>query len=469
MSQIDPSKLINYCTEISRNVRRTFPHLDLHFLIYQSGEKIDKIARLMPHLASHPAHDAAASLLKFKTIDKDNSGFLGLVDGYETVHLRLKDKQKKSLAFIALNISQYSKFDDATNAAHFFTAQLMDALANNSSQNQSFQKKNQFDICQLNLKSDIYSVLHMANEGLYDAARNLAVKRAIETMMAQTTIKPEDNPFPLTLDVLNYTFEHHLLSSIISKSPSPMVGMFQLAHQISSCFEIENIESWIHFANCSQTMAWSGFSASQILGAAINTSTDPFIKAIGHLLSELTNLSPIAAEHIPAGYNPFVPDEINLINHERLIDDTFEMSLIHMIEADSALPLLRVANNQNEALIKGKISGWCASALQAAAKAYNLTKDNQDMAIKSARLAFESSRIQSNWNQLVSSKQHVINQFKQAEDVNFPSFIRWCQETPASQFIIDSVLLTLEDPKYTKQEGIADLLSKMKTSELLSM
>ena len=72
-------------------------------------------------------------------------------------------------------------------------------------------------------------------------------------------------------------------------------------------------------------MAWSGFSPDQILGAAIHSSPNPFIKSIGNLLAEITQIDPVSKEALQQGYNPYVDMEINQIAHDRHIEETFEM------------------------------------------------------------------------------------------------------------------------------------------------
>lgn len=456
MAQVDSTKLIAYCTDISHHVREALPHLDLHFLIYQPGEKAEKITRLLPYIKDHPAWDEAASILKFKTIDQDRSGFLGLAHGLETIHLRLKKERKKSLAFIALNTSQYSDFDSAVMDVHFFTAQMIDMVSKNNPHQQSDNTPH----CVTNLTSDIYSILQMTHDHKYDAAQTLTLRRSIETLTPQSFLKPEDYPTPLALDVINYTINNQLLSSVIGRGTSRIISQFQLAHQISKSFEIENLQTWTQFANACQTMAWSGFSASQILGASVYTSNNPFIKSMGHLLSELTNLAPVGADYLPIGYNPFVADEINRINHERVVDETFEMVLIHTIEADSHLPFIRVANNQNEALLKGKISGWCANALQASAKAYVGAKERGIPPAQAAKLEFQSVKGRSNWQCLTNLHQHIIHLYRNGQQPCLETIIDWCSPITDAKFIAESVSQTQEDHHSSTPSDSNSSLSK---------
>ena len=81
-------------------------------------------------------------------------------------------------------------------------------------------------------------------------------------------------------------------------------------------------------------MAWSGYKPSQILGSAINNSSNPFLKSTAHMVGEILNIEPDSAENLPGGYNP-LPSRKSIFEHERSVEETFEMVLIHAMEADS--------------------------------------------------------------------------------------------------------------------------------------
>ena len=199
-----------------------------------------------------------------------------------------------------------------------------------------------------------------------------------------------------------------------------------------------------------QTMAWSGYSPSDILGAAVNTSPNAYIKAIGQLAAELTHMAPTEAEHLPNGYNPFLPDEINKITHARSTEEAFEMIMFHVVESESHLPLMRVANNQNEALQKGKILGWCAGALHASAKAFLGAKDRGIPPIQAARLEFQSAYQHMDWGIIQNLAVHITNLQRQGKSPSLTDILRWAQKNPDASFLADSINSTIADPDYTK-------------------
>jgi hypothetical protein len=456
------SNLENFCSRISSEIGNLFSNLSLYIIVSNPEKKADAVASIVSKLTGHPAFNEAFPILKAYVNSGMKSEFLGVAEGQESIVFSFNTKPI-TLAFIAIDTSLYDEYTKATQATYYLLSLFLDTYSNhlkkplNVNGSIFLQKLSPALTCKQNLKADIYSILQLLREGQYDAPQLLAKQRCMDAITPQSKFNPEDFAFPIALDVIAYTIEKQIYATVSNRGSSPLVTQYQLAEQIASCFEIENFQSWIQFCNNSQTMAWSGFSPSDILGAAVNTSTNPFIKAIGHMLSEITNLPPSEESHLPFGYNPFLAEEINKIRHERAAEETFEMILIHVIEAESHLPLLRVANNQNEALIKGKIVGWCASSLHAAAKAYMGAKQRGIPPIQAARLEFQSAYLQTNWNILKDLKQHIIEVYREGKFVTMGELQKWTDARQEASFISDSLYITISDPKYTRVLDLSSL------------
>ena len=455
MDSIEINNLEKLCSRISNEINELFPNMNLYFLISTPENRSDLVASILSKLAGHAALGEAFSILKAYANGKAVSDFLGIAEGQEHMVFSFKTKPC-TIGFIAIDTSLYQDLNKSTQAVHFYMSLFLDTyslhLKKPLSVNGSVfvQKHSQVLTCRQKLKADIYSILHLLREGQYDAPVILAKQRSMEVLKPQSFIIPEEHAFPIALDVITYTIEKQIYSSISGRGQSAMITQYQLAEQITNCFDLDNFQSWVQFANFSQTMACSGFSPSDILGAAVNTSTNPFIKAIGHMLAELTNLAPTDESHLPIGYNPFLADEINKISHERTAEETFEMILIHVMEAESHLPFLRVANNQNEGLIKGKILGWCASSLHAAAKAYMGAKERGIPPLQAARLEFQSAYLQANWPVLKELKEHIVTLYRQGQFVTMSELQKWSDNHHDAKFLSNSLYTTISDPKYTR-------------------
>lgn len=455
MDAIETQNLEDFCGRISNEIHDLFPTMTLCILVSTPEKKADIVAAHLSKLAGHPALNEAFSILKAYANGKVRSDFLGIAEGQEHMVFSFKTRPQ-SIGLIAIDTTLYDDLNKAIQDVHFYMSLFLDTysfhLKKPLSTNGSvfFKKISPAQICRQKMKADIYSILQLLRDGQYDAPAILAKRRCLEALTPQSLSNPEEYSFPIALDVINYTIEKQIYSSILGRGQSAMVTQYQLAERITACFDLENFQSWVQFVNFSQTMACSGFPPSDILGAAINTSTNPFIKAIGHMLAELSNLAPTEETHLPIGYNPFLPEEINKISHERIAEETFEMILIHVMEAESHLPLLRVANNQNERLIKGKILGWCASSLHAAAKAYMGAKERGIPPLQAARLEFQSAYLQSNWSTLKDLKKHIVTMYRQGQFVTMNELQKWADNHHDAKFLGNSLYITISDPKYTR-------------------
>lgn len=443
---------------IAADVRALYPALACQFMVHRRGQRQDSIQKTLNKLGSHPAADAAKELLHGRSSAGEQSAFLGVAIGYERSLFRRRGKAF-CLAFVAINIDQYDTREQAQYALYSLTCQLLDMVGaiNAKGMDEGGEiilqpKRVLLAQARANMKADIFSALMMQTQGVENSVRELAQIRSMQSLLCQVSYLPEEYPFPISVDVTEFaakkikTLPHNgLIRSI-----------HQLATDVTRTFERQNIESWVNFSKPAQTMAWGGNTPEQILGAAIHSSPNPFIKSIGNLLAEVTSLQPTPKEIVQTVYNPFVDGEINQIAHERQVEDTFEMVMIHSMEADSSLPLIHVANNQNESIAKGKMLGWCSHALQSAAKAYDNARVRGAPAMQAARLEFESAKHQTNWDSLNRLNEHIIEQRRLGYAVTLSEVASWCKNNLDLRPVMESINYTLADPAYARKLAMAN-------------
>jgi hypothetical protein len=455
MDEADLSLLKTTCKNISENIKALFPSMRLYFLLGDIDKKSDTLASLLPEINNHVAFNSCYPTLKKWANSEEGTSYLGFSVAEEGILFSFKRKNT-FLAFIAVDTAIYADYNQAIQDVHRLTASFIDSYINflksptKKMGHLSLKNLAEVELSFLNLKSDIYSTLHMIKEGQYDSATKLAKQRCIEALTPQTTISPQFTPFAMAMDILEYTIEEQISASLSTRNQSAIIATYQLASHISQSFDTDNIKAWMEFVNNSQIMAWTGFTASQILGAAINTSDNPYIKLLGHMVAEITNLAPTDEDHLPNGYNPFLNDEINKIRHESYIEETLEMILTHVVEADSHIPFIRVANKQNEGLLKGRISGWCANALYASAKAYLQAQERGVPAIQAARLEFQSSQTQISWENLYKLGAHCVSMCRKGTIPTLELLLDYTKQNQDMRFITDSLNISLLDPNFSK-------------------
>lgn len=461
-------KAQKFCERYADDLEKIFPNTELHYILHHRGQKTEQINILLPKLSGHPAYEQAATMLKFRSPGHDNSAFLGMVIGFRSSMMGMK-KTPECLAFISINMNQYEREEDLYFAIHSLTAHFLETVNFYSQKNTAPQnsqilqpKRNNIATCRLNLKTDVYSVLQMAHFGHDNAIDSLARKRSQDILTPQTA-HPEDYPYPIALDVTHFALDKFMASP----KRSSVNAAYNLARQVAGSFDKENIENWLLFTGPAQTMAWSGYKPSQILSAAINSSPNPFVKSMANMLGEILNIEPAPVESMPPGYNPFALPEVNYIEHERSVEETFEMVLVHAMEADSHLPLIHVANNQNESLLKGRISGWCAHALQSAANAYSNASMRGMARDQAARLEFQSAKQQTGWRELVHLGTNITDWHRSGQIVTMSGISDWCKQNPQYKPVMESLNMTLADPVYTRKlEASAEMPAPAPAAEL---
>jgi len=231
---------------------------------------------------------------------------------------------------------------------------------------------------------------------------------------------------------------------------------------VGHAFDEHNIQQWWDFSIPAQDMAWRGFKKEEILGAAVNTSDNPFVRSIGYLIQEVTNIEPVSAASLEHSYNAFVdPDKIMKL-HREMVDTIFEEAVSQGLDESSSRALLNAANKQNEDLTEGRILGWCANALQDAARAFERALLNGSNPDQAARMHFEGNKADTaSWDTLKELGKNIVDQRRQGIAVTMGHVAEICHNHPAFAPVLDSLKITMSDPSYIqKLQAANDLAMK---------
>lgn len=463
----DIQKARVFAQDLSNQVHAIWPDVTFCTIVHRRGQRSDEAEVAFSKIDNHPAFDAVRQLWRGRGTGTENSAFLGLALGRSKGIFGLGQKDAL-VSIITFNVDQYEKQTDALFDLYHLTGQAVELIEfyKNSSRSGNMRqgplraKRNQLGESRANLRADIFSAMMMATQGLKDAPNDLAKKRGIEALTASALHMPEYFPYPLATETTQYAVERFLSRDGGERS---LKSAHRLALNVTKTFDENNIKTWWDFTNPCQAMAWTGTTMDQILGAAVHTCPDPFIKATGYLVSEITHIPPSTGGSLGnLGYNPFVSVEINRLNHERTVEDTFEMALAHGIEADSSVPLTRFANMQNEALSSGKILGWCANALQSSARAFDHAKQRGLPAERAARLEFQGTKGQTDWSTLSKINEHVTTERRNGYAVTLSDLAEHCEKDPDLKPLLESVVMTMKDPNYAqKVEAVNEIARPM--------
>ena len=444
--------------ELSQDISEKYTQFTLHYVLFRRGEFGDESEKILAGLKGHPCESSAGNLLRRSQIS-DQSAFLGIATGAERGIFGLK-KKSQFMGFAALNIDFFTRKEDAAFELYHLTAQAIDTYQLIQAKQLNIKdkdivllpKRNQLALARSNLRSDIFSALMMQQRGTKTAVQDLAVSRGKRSLIPQTLYRPEDYPFAISKDVMEYSVKN-ILSN---KREDSLFSLFNLSGKIATSFDKHNLKSWIDFAAPAQTLAWNGFSQEQILGTAIYTSPDPFVKATGNLICEITNIVPDRDSPNLTFANPYLDDSVNKINHARLTEETFELAIMRAVETESHLPLISIANDQNEELLKGRVLGWCADALQSAAKTFESTLKKGLPPAPASRIEFQRLAANSNWDNLDGLNSYMVTQRRNGHAMTFSDISDWCAKRPELKPVLESIQMTMADPIYAQKLAMAN-------------
>ncbi|MFA7275974.1 MAG: hypothetical protein WC043_04155 [Pseudobdellovibrionaceae bacterium] len=446
------SRIATYCTSLRGQLNNGFAGSDIYFLIYEKGEKGKAVTALLSRFKGHPASDEAAALIKFKSSAQEKNAFLGLISKEVKSNFGF-NKSLYHVGFIEIFISDKLSDEEmflsiCRNCYKYIDSLVTYRPAKGPSQSAIKQpKQSNLSIIKGNLGADIFAVLQMESYGFKDVNTFLAKIRCTELLSASLEIAPEEHAYTIAYDVINHTLESYEKIEGVSLELSTAIRNYSLSQDILSSFEDQDFESWVRFVMPCQTMIWGGYDPAHILGAAIHTSPNPYAKAMAYLIGDITGISPTPEEHLPQGYNAFLDDAVNEIGHMKYMDEIFEMSIMHVLEADTVIPLLRMADIQNDALTQGKIYGWCADALQAAARAYGNAISLGVPGHQAARLEFHVVKKLVTFQSLKKLSRH-INSLRRSRVKPTLDILRdWCQGQNEFAHTQKSIEETLESAR----------------------
>jgi hypothetical protein len=455
MGAINRDAIDGIVSELKTQIRTLWPLCTPIFLIYRRGQKLDQINKTLSEVMDAPFYSAAKSLLQLRSATQETSGFMGVAIGHEKKFFGFSQITHHAL-FIGLNLDSYKSQEDALFDLYHHTAQALDTFSllvdkkipNVKNDFVLQPKRNTLSRARSNMKADVFSSLMMNKILDGNAISALGVKRGLESLKAIPNARPEEFPFVMALDVTTFAAQE------LAKQKAPSLhDALRSARRVVTSYEPDHFSQWMDFTNPAQSMAWNGYTPDIILGAAIHTSPNPFIKATGHVVSEVTGILP--QEGID-GFNPYVDAAVNELEHARMVDEIFEMTMVHALEADSHLPFIRVANNQNEKLQIGDVMGWCAQALQGAARSFAAARQKGLPAAQSTRLEFQSQKNLTDWKTLEELGTYVTSQRRGGFGVTLNELASWCKARADFRPVFESLDMTQRDPAYAHKISLSN-------------
>lgn len=450
------------CNLAALQVQELYPNLQMMFITHDKGMFHDMISESDYDLSRHPAGKVAQSILE-KNNHRDTSSFIGMAIHNQVKWLGLSSKDHL-LALFNINTQEFDHEDDARRAIYHMAWHAIDLAevrqrpeySNKFKSGPMVPKRSPMNFARLNLHADVFSSILCGLYGEENSIAKLALKRANDSLGNVSDKRAEDYPFCIATEATQYAYEE--LSQL---KPAPAKYMYyarQMAIEIGHTFNDESIRNWWGFSEPAQDMIWRDFKKEIVLGCAMYTSEDPYVRSVGHLVHDITKIEPASGPQLEQNYNAFAQAQSKVL-HRTLIDKALEDAIEKGIQEESGKPLLTAANLQNENLIEGRIIGWCAYALQAAGRAFENALSNGMSPVVAARMEFEGTKDNPDWDTLKKIGDDVVGQKRSGFGVTLGNVAEICSGSSALANVLGALKVTMNDPSYVRKlEAANDLI-----------
>lgn len=457
--------VMHACEQISNDISDLYKNLKIRFVIHHAGQLSDALVLVAQEIDGHPAANNALQIMK-KRYKRERSGYMGTAVAEEHFFFGLATKQSL-LSLCNINLNEFDNIRDARQFAHHLAWHAIDSQNYYEKNNKQalgrneiiLRKRNTLEIAGANLQADVFSSVVHYLSGETDALQYIARRRGIEALSTKSKYTPEFFPYIIAMEAAEAALKKFEKKHMNRRQI--LTAALKVAKEVGQVFEAVSVSKWIGFSKPAQEMAWRGHTKHEILSAAINTSRDTFVRSTAFLVSEVTDITPSDITDIQAIYSPFADEGYNEALHKKIISKTYEDMIITGIANNDIASLIELANKQNHNLTEGRTEGWCASAIQAAATAYEKALLNGAEPEIAAMREFEQECGRTSWAQLEELGENVIKENRRGGIVTMKRLAEICKEITDIDSIETSIQKTLRDTDYENQLEMASELDNV--------
>lgn len=449
--------------DIARQVNDAERTLTMAFIPHERGRRDEALSLDEPSLLAHPAGVFIRHLLRNRAAE-EGSAFYGLSIRTKKTFLGLLRKTSM-LGLATLDNEEIRTPEEARHCLYHFAWHALDLAA----VRQKPEYRGRFDngpmiprrkrIAQgkANLMADLFAATMAAFQGDRAAPRRIGTERAAQSLVARQGKDPGLFPYLLAVESADLSIAETLKGSV---SKSRMIALArQVTAEVGATLDEGLLRQWHAFCTSAQDMAWRGYEPERILGAAIHGSEDPYVRSIGYLVAEATSLTPMGSADIKKGYNAFADPEINARAHREITEEIFAEAMAQGVYENSSSPFIEAANAQNRSLTEGRILGWCAAALQAAARAFDMALASNRPPGQAAHERFTTARNETGWETLEGLGEKIVDRRQKGHAVTLGGIAKLCESAEPLKSIADSVSLSLKDPAFAARLEAANALT----------
>ncbi|MDB2683031.1 hypothetical protein N9Z27_02125 [Alphaproteobacteria bacterium] len=410
----DLSRVEHTFGKISHEINAEFPDLDIIWIAHLPGNRKAAMQKSLHKIYDHPAGEEIIPYLEEISELEDPQYRISSISIERSKSL-FGSNRALACSFADFNTLETEQAVRETAYADLF--QILELLKGPEFSLKKLKKKYGKTIkplksikeqILLNLGADCFSTICLALEGYKNPLPKMAKARAAQTMEARANHRPELFTFPIMLDMAKILYKNQKNKLENRKNPEKTLfkSVFPIAKDLQSGLDFTAAKSWADFCANTQILAWSSIEPKKILGSAVYTCEDPFMRSDAYLTSEILNIEPALMTDFDF-YNPFADNELNERRHKKNCLEIFEVAT-NKFETESPEDVLHsTATEQNKRFFEGEILGWAAPAFLKLKQDY-IQSDAPKEVLESLEETFKKYIDEIPWNTIETAGKNLI-------------------------------------------------------------
>jgi hypothetical protein len=405
---------------ICERARRTLSHnereMKVFFLLYRTGQMKEALAEALPKLRRTKAGRLMQDFLG-QMEEPAGPAFPGLVY-YNPPRLLPFLGGEQVLAPILINIDEtediaaaqqlvYHLFWHALNLLEEFRSARKTPETADYSQSQYILKPKylKFKETRNNLIADIFGAFMTEFEQKSGLIGKLALRRAESAMEKRPGFLIEKYPYPLVAEACQLVFDD--LKSVFTEADQLFPVAYKMASEVAATYGDEVIQQWRDFALPAQEMAWLDAPVDVILGNAVFTAEDPYVRTGAYMIAEMMGraANPASEKNL---YNAYARGDKNRELHVRACEEAFSRVLSRAATMNDPSAFFEEVKRQNKTLAEGNPVGWCAHAIAEAGKVFEQCLQTDQLTIEDVSEAFRKHLQTINWDDILKVSRTII-------------------------------------------------------------
>lgn len=258
---------------------------------------------------------------------------------------------------------------------------------------------------QNNLIADIFAAFMTDFEHKNGFLKTLALMRAQESLEKRPGFLIEQYPYPLVAEACQMVFED--LRPAFQDLDQLFPVAYTMAQEVAATYGDEVIQQWRDYALPAQEMVWLDYPMESVLGNAVFTAEDPYVRTAAYLICEFLDhtASPVADRSL---YNPYASGDKSRNTHIRVCEEEFQRVLSRAAGMTDPSAFIEEMRRQNKALVGGNPVGWCAHAIIEASRVFEQCLQDEEMGLENVSEAFQNTLEAIQWDDILKVSRTII-------------------------------------------------------------